>query len=258
MATPTGPLQGKVALVTGASRGLGAAIAGHLAQAGARVALCGRSLADVERVARELPNGAFARALDVADSAAVNRVVDEVALSAGRLDVLVNNAGLAERDTVAHGSDEWWDRVLRVNLSGTFYTCRAALRHLKEGARVINVGSVLSLFGVADSAAYTAAKHGVLGLTRALAAEVAARGITVNAICPGWIDTEMAADGFEGIARGSGIPVEEARKQAIGRVPLGRILEPDEVAKLVVFLCLPEARGIHGQAIRIDGGSTSW
>ena len=252
------PLDGKVALVTGASRGLGAAIASGLAAAGARVALCARSSGELEALARSLPNGAFAKTLDVTDSAAVNRVVDEVTRTAGRLDVVVNNAGMSERDTVSHGSDEWWDRVLRVNLTGAFYVCRAAMRHLQEGARVVNVGSVLSLFGAADSAAYTAAKHGLLGLTRALAAEVAPRGITVNAICPGWIDTEMAEHGFENIARGAGVEVDEARKQAIGRVPLGRILEPEEVAKLVVFLCLPEARGIHGQAIRIDGGATSW
>lgn len=252
------PLDGKVALVTGASRGLGAAIASQLAAAGARVALCARSSGEIEALAKSLPNGAFAKTLDVTDSAAVDRVVDEVARTAGRLDVVVNNAGMSERDTVSHGSDEWWDRVLRVNLTGAFYVCRAAMRHLKEGARVVNVGSVLSLFGVADSAAYTAAKHGLLGLTRAFAAEVAPKGITVNAVCPGWVDTDMAVQGFENIARGLSVEVNEARKQAIGRVPLGRILEPEEVAKLVVFLCLPEARGIHGQAIRIDGGATSW
>lgn len=252
------PLDGKVALVTGASRGVGAAIASRLAAAGARVALCARSSGEIEALAKRLPNGAFAKTLDVTDSAAVDRVVDDVARTAGRLDVVVNNAGMSERDTVSHGSDEWWDRVLRVNLTGAFYVCRAAMRHLTEGARVVNVGSVLSLFGAADSAAYTAAKHGLLGLTRAFAAEVAPKGITVNAICPGWVDTDMAARGFENIARGAGVEVDEARKQAIGRVPLGRILEPEEVAKLVVFLCLPEARGIHGQAIRIDGGATSW
>lgn len=254
----TNPLEGRVALVTGASRGLGAAIASALAGAGARVALCARSSGEIETLAKVLPNGAFARTLDVTDSAAVNRVVDDVARSCGRLDVVVNNAGLAERNTVSGGSDEWWDRALRVNLTGAFYVCRAAMRHLGEGARVVNVGSVLSIFGAGDSAAYTAAKHGLLGLTRAFAAEVASKGITVNAICPGWVETEMAVDGFESIARGAGVDVGEARSQAIGRVPLGRILEPDEVAKLVVFLCLPEARGIHGQAIRIDGGTTAW
>ena len=253
------PLHGKTALVTGASRGLGAAVARALAEAGARVALTARSEREIESLAGALPNGAFARRLDVTDSAQVDRVVDEVAAKAGgRLDVVVNNAGTTERDTVSHGSDAWWDRVLRVNLTGTFYVCRAAMRHLKEGGRVVNVGSVLSVFGAGDSAAYTAAKHGVVGLTRALASEVAAKGITVNAVCPGWIDTAMAASGFEALAARAGIAVDEARTQAIGRVPLGRILEPDEVARLVVFLCLPEAQGIHGQAIRIDGGTTAW
>lgn len=252
------PLEGKVALVTGASRGLGAAIAKALAEAGARVALTGRSTAELVRRAAALPNGAFARTLDVTDSTAVDAVVDGVVAHAGRLDVVVNNAGLSERSTVGEGSDAWWDRMLRVNLTGPFYVCRAAMRHLREGGRVVNVGSVLSVFGVADSAGYTAAKHGVIGLTRALAAETAAKGITVNAVCPGWVETDMAASGFERIARDAEIEVGEARRQALGRVPQGRILEPDEVAKLVVFLCLPEARGIHGQAIRVDGGTTAW
>lgn len=256
--TKPAPLSGKVAVVTGASRGIGASISRALAESGARVALCARSKREIEALAKELPNGAFARVLDVTDSSAVDRTIDEIAATAGRIDVVVNNAGLSERGTVKSGTDEWWDRVLRVNLTGSFFVCRAAMRHLTSGGRVVNVGSVLSLFGVGDSAAYTAAKHGLLGLTRAFAAEVAHKGITVNAICPGWVDTEMAVGGFESIARSSGVSSEEARKQATAKVPLGRILEPDEVASLVVFLCLEEARGIHGQAIRIDGGATSW
>lgn len=253
------PLHGKVALVTGASRGIGAATARSLAEAGARVALAARSEREIAALAKELPNGAFALPLDVSDSHAVDEVVDDVAEKGGRLDIVVNAAGVSERNTVSRGGDEWWERMLRVNLTGTFYVCRAAMRHLPApGGRVINVGSVLSLFGAGDSAGYSAAKHGVLGLTRALADEVAERGITVNAVCPGWVETDMATQGFERIAQNEGLGVEEARKQAIGRVPLGRILEPVEVAKLVVFLCTDEARGIHGQAIRIDGGTTSW
>lgn len=253
------PLHGKVALVTGASRGIGAATARALAEAGARVALAARSEREIAALAKELPNGAFPAPLDVADSRAVDEVVDEVAAKHGRLDLVVNAAGASERSTVTKGSDEWWERMLRVNLTGAFYVCRAAMRHLPApGGRIVNVGSVLSLFGSGDSAGYTAAKHGLLGLTRALADEVAERGITVNAVCPGWVETAMAQQGFERIAQLEEIATGEARKQAIGRVPLGRILEPEEVAKLVVFLCLDEARGIHGQAIRIDGGTTSW
>lgn len=253
-----GLLNGKVALVTGASRGIGAAIAASLAREGCRVALAARTQSAIDELAARLGNGALARVLDVADSAAVDRVVDEVARVAGRLDILVNAAGLAERDTVSKGSDEWWERGLRVNLSGSFYASRAALRHLREGGRVINIASVLGTFGVADSAAYVSAKHGLVGLTRALAAEVAARGIAVNAICPGWVDTEMAESGFATIAAAMGTGSAQARTFALGKVPQGRILQPEEIAELVVFLCGSEARGIHGQAIRIDGGATAW
>lgn len=253
-----GSLSGKVALVTGASRGIGAAIAASLAREGCRVALAARSQRELEALAGRLGNGAFARVLDVGDSAAVDRVVDDVAATAGRLDVLVNGAGLSERSTVSMGTDEWWERVLRVNLTGSFFASRAALRHLREGGRVINIASVLGTFGVADSAAYVSAKHGLIGLTRALAAEVAARGIAVNAICPGWVDTEMAESGFATIAAAMRTTSAEARSFALGKVPQGRILQPEEIAELVVFLCGSEARGIHGQAIRIDGGATAW
>ena len=251
-------LAGRVALVTGASRGIGAEIAKALAHAGARVALAARSNDAIVRLAAELPNGAVARQLDVTDRAAVDRVVDEVASIEGRLDIVVNNAGLSVRDTISHGSDAWWEDAIRVNLTAPFFVCRAAMRHLREGGRVVNVGSVLSLTGAGDNAAYTAAKHGLLGLGRALADEVAARGITVNTVCPGWVDTGMAVGGFEVLARKQGIAVDEARKRALGNVPTGRILTPEEVAQVVVFLCRSEAQGIHGQAIRIDGGATSW
>ncbi len=254
----TGPLAGKVALVTGASRGIGESIATALAAAGCRVALAARTTAEIESHAARIGNGAFARTLDVTDSSAVDRVVDEVAATAGGLDIVVNNAGLSERSSIARGSDEWFDRVVRANLTGTFYVCRAALRHLGEGGRVVNIASVLGIFGVTDSGAYVAAKHGVIGLTRALAAEVAPRGITVNALCPGWVETSMAERGFQSIARGREVDVARARADALAAVPIGRILAPSEVAELVVFLCGREARGIHGQAIRIDGGTCAW
>lgn len=245
-------LQGRVALVTGASRGIGAAIAEALAGSGARVIAAARSTKDLEALAKRI--GATARTLDVTDAKAVDACLAEI----GRLDIVVNNAGSSERKSVSTGDDEWWDRMLRVNLTSAFYVSRAALRHMGDGGRIVNVASVLAIFGTGDSAGYTAAKHGLLGLTRSLADEVALRGITVNAVCPGWVDTEMAASGFARLAAKGGTTPEEARASALSRVPTGRIVAPREVAALVAFLCRPESRGIHGQAIRIDGGTTPW
>ncbi len=251
------PLSGKVALVTGASRGIGEAIAVELAAQGARVVLAARTTADVETLATKIGGGASACTLDVTDSAAVDRAVDEIAARGG-LHIVVNNAGLSERGTVRKGTDDWFDRVLRANLTSTFYVARAGLRHLGEGGRIVNIASVLGVFGVGDSAAYVAAKHGVIGFTRALAAEVAHKGITVNAVCPGWVETAMAENGFATIASVAKITKDEARARALGAVPTGRILLPAEIAGLVAFLCHPDSRGIHGQAIRIDGGTTPW
>lgn len=251
-------LTGRVALVTGASRGIGAAIAERLVEAGATVALAARSTGELEALRDRLGPRASAHTVDVTDAAAVDGLVDGVVAVRGRLDVVVNNAGLSERNTVSQGTDEWWDRMLRVNLTGAFYVSRAALRHLPQGGRIVNIASVLGVFGAGDSAGYTAAKHGLVGLTRATAAEVAARGITVNAVCPGWVDTPMAESGFRTLAGVMQATPEEARRRMLAQVPQGRILQPREVADLVVFLCGEEARGIHGQAIRIDGGTTAW
>ncbi len=259
MSLPALPfLAGKVALVTGASRGIGAATAEALAGAGARVVAAARSTKEIETLAERIGKGALARTLDVTDSKAVDACVDEIAKSCGRLDILVNNAGASERKTASQGDDEWWDRMLRANLTSAFYASRAALRHMGEGGRIVNIASVLAIFGTGESAGYTAAKHGMLGLTRSLADEVATRGISVNAVCPGWVDTGMARGGFERLAKISGTTPEVARARALSRVPTGRIVEPKEVASLVAFLCRPESRGIHGQAIRIDGGATPW
>lgn len=254
-------LQGKVALVTGASRGIGEAIATTLAGAGARVVLASRSGHALETVAaRIVKAGGSARVLvlDVTDSAAVDRALDGMVQQEGHLDLVVNNAGLSERGTVRGASDAWFDRVVKANLQGTFYVCRAALRHMNSGGRIVNIASVLGVMGVPDSAAYVAAKHAVVGLSRALAAEVARDGITVNAVCPGWVETPMAESGFAAIAEASGISREQARSKALANVPVGRILDPKEIAETVAFLCQPDAGGINGQTIRIDGGTTPW
>ena len=214
------------------------------------MAIVGRDRKVLDEAAARI--GAQAWVLDVRDSAATDRVVGEI----GAIDILVNNAAVSRRGAVADLSDEDWAAVLDTGLTGAFQVTRAVLRRMPDGGRIVNMSSVLGKFGVADHAAYCAVKHGLIGFTRALALEVARRGITVNALTPGWVDTAMAQDGFALLARVQNVSIEEARRRALDEVPLGRILAPREVADLVVFLCSPAATGITGQAISIDGGQT--
>lgn len=229
----------RLAVVTGGTRGIGLAIARRLVSDGFGVIAAARS------PAADLPWGVTFAPLDVTDRAAVD------AFFAGlpKLDLLVNNAGLAgSQDNDA--DDTLWHAILATNLTGAWYCSRAALRLLPDRTgRIVNIASVLGLRGVPDQPAYVAAKHGVIGLTRAMAMQAAPRGITVNAICPGWVDTEMAAQRFGEI----GITAEEA---AAG-VPVGRIASPWEVADMVAFLARAGAGSITGQAIPIDGGATA-
>jgi NAD(P)-dependent dehydrogenase (short-subunit alcohol dehydrogenase family) len=229
----------RCAVVTGGTRGIGLAIARRLVSDGFGVIAAARS------PAADLPWGVSYAKLDVTDRAAVD------AFFAGlpKLDLLVNNAGLAgSQDNDA--DDALWHAILATNLTGAWYCSRAALRLLPDRTgRIVNISSVLGLRGVPDQPAYVAAKHGVIGLTRAMAMQAAPRGITVNAICPGWVDTEMATQRFGEI----GITAAEA---AAG-VPVGRIASPWEVADMVAFLARAGAGSITGQAIPIDGGATA-
>jgi NAD(P)-dependent dehydrogenase (short-subunit alcohol dehydrogenase family) len=229
----------RLAVVTGGTRGIGLAIARRLVSDGFGVIAAARS------PAADLPWGVTCAQLDVTDRAAVD------AFFAGlpKLDLLVNNAGLAgSQDNDA--DDTLWHAILATNLTGAWYCSRAALRLLPDRTgRIVNIASVLGLRGVPDQPAYVAAKHGVIGLTRAMAMQAAPRGITVNAICPGWVDTEMAAQRFGEI----GITAE----QAAAGVPVGRIASPWEVADMVAFLARAGAGSITGQAIPIDGGATA-
>ena len=225
----------RIAVVTGGTRGIGAAIADRLATDGYRVVVAARHAPATRD--REF------RACDVADPTMVR------ALFAGlkRVDALVNCAGLAGVNAL-EGDDALWHAIIAANLHGTYYCCKAALPLLPDGnGRIVNMVSVLGLRGVADQTAYCAAKHGVVGFTRALALTLAPRGITVNAICPGWVDTDMARQRFGEL----GISPEAA---AAG-VPTGRIATPAEVADAVAWLLRPEARSITGLALPIDGGS---
>ncbi|MGE5344721.1 MAG: SDR family oxidoreductase [Acidithiobacillales bacterium] len=255
----TSPLSGKNALVTGASRGIGRAIALRLAAEGAHVAAAVRSAADADAAVRAMKSAGgegIAVLLDVTDPASVATGVERAARPNRRLDILVNNAG-ASGVTPLGGdarSDVEWARLLDVNLTGTWRVCRAAYPFLADGARIVNFSSVTGRFGVPKNGGYCAAKHGVIGLTRALALELAPRKITVNALCPGWVDTDMGRTGIGQIGKLKGVSAEEAFGIAAEMAPLGEVLKPEEVASLVLYLVSDGARNVTGQAIVIDGG----
>jgi NAD(P)-dependent dehydrogenase (short-subunit alcohol dehydrogenase family) len=226
-------LAGKTAVVTGGTRGIGRAIADRLRGEGWDVLVLARRAADGPHC--------FA-ACDVAEAGAVRAVFDRLV----RIDALVNCAGIAGANRL-DDDDALWHAIIGSNLHGTYHCCKAALPLLPDGSgRIVNVASVLGLRGVPDQTAYCAAKHGVVGFTRALALAVAPREITVNALCPGWVETGMAAQRYEEL----GITAE----QAAAGVPTGRIASPGEVADAAVWLLRPESRGLTGHALPIDGG----
>lgn len=250
-------LNGKTALITGGGRGIGREIALAFARNGARIAVAARTTEQVEQVAKEIGNNAIALVCDVSDSESVARMFSDMRERLGDADILVNNAGIAESATFVTTTDELWHRHISINLSGTFYCTRAALPSmLKKGwGRVINVASIAAKTGAPYVAAYTASKHGVLGLTRTVALEVATKGVTVNAICPGYVDTEMVSRGIEQITSKTGRTAEEALESLKKMSPQNRLVTPEEVAALALLLASDEGRGINGQGINVDGGT---
>src|ERR1700754_2273133 len=245
-------LTGKTALITGGGRGIGRAIALVFAQHGARVAVAARTREQVETVAQEIGDNAVALVCDVSNPDQVAEILADI-----KPDILVNNAGIAESATFVTTTDEMWHRHIAINLSGTFYCTRAALPSMLERGwgRIINIASIAAKTGAPYVAAYTASKHGVLGLTRSLALEVANRVITVNAICPGYVDTEMVSRGVETITAKTGRSAEEALNALKKMSPQNRLTTPEEIAALALLLASDEGRGINGQGISIDGGS---
>ena len=243
-------MRGKTALVTGGGRGIGRAIAERLAKDGARVVVTGRTSLEIHEVAELL--GGVAIEVDLGDRKALARAVEKV----GPVDVLVNNAGIAESATFDHTTDEMWDRAFEVNVTAAFALCRALVPGMVERrwGRVINVASNAGRIGYAYTTAYCASKHALIGLTRALAAEIPRSGVTVNAVCPGWVDTRMSAEAASRIAGKTGRSADDATMALASMSPQRRLLDASEVAHLVASLCADEARGIHGQAIPIDGG----
>lgn len=261
----TGVLSGKVAVVTGGGSGIGRAIATRLAAEGARVALCGRRTAVLERAARAISaTGSFAEPyrMDVRDPDEVVTSVVTIAheLAEGprpRIDVIVNNAGVAAHTPITSDDDTLWHDIVDTNLNGTMRVTRAALRYVPRGGRVIAIASVVGEVGSPGYGAYSASKHGVLGLIRSLALELAPQGITVNAVCPGWVNTEQAAEGITDIAGRAGVHPLVVRAAIEKRIPIRRFVEPDEVAGLVLFLASEEAAALTGQAVSICGGQTA-
>ena len=255
-------LKDRIVLITGGGRGIGRAIALAFAREGAQIAVAARTLAQVEQVANEITGQFSTKALpfvcDVSEVAGVEKLFQNVVESFGRgPDILVNNAGIAESAVLIKTDDDIWNRHLAINLSGTFYCTRAALPAmiLRGWGRIVNIASIAGKTGAPYIAAYAASKHGVLGLTRVAALEVAAKGITVNAICPGYVDTDMATHAIENITRRTGITEGEARSALEQMSPQNRLVTSEEVAALALLLASEEGRGINGQAINVDGGT---
>lgn len=247
-------LDGRTALVTGGGRGIGRAIAHKLAKAGARVVVFGRTETELAQVARE--TGGLAYVTDLSDRPSTDAALAWLTRQELTIDVLVNNAGIAESAPLERSTDEMWDRHMEINAASAFRLCRALVPPMvKRGwGRVINVASNAGLTGYPYSAVYCASKAAMIGLTRGLAVDLAKTGVTVNAVCPGWVETRMSAEAIDRIVRKTGRSETEARTALEKMSPQGRMLDPEEVALVVGMLCEEAARGIHGQAIVIDGG----
>lgn len=238
-------LTGRVALVTGSTRGIGRAIAQGLRDAGAKVAICGRDLAKAQGVAAEVGGGAQGFAADVGDIASVQALVADVEKAFGQIDILVNNAGLTRDNLMLRIKDDDWDAVIDANLRGAFVATRAASRGMmkRRWGRVINIASVVGITGNKGQANYAASKAGLIGLTKSVAKELASRNILANVVAPGFIETDMTA-----------AMTPEAKAAMAGVIPLERLGTPADVAGAVVFLASDAAGYITGQVLVVDGG----
>ena len=242
-------LAGKRAVITGGGSGIGADMALAFAQAGADVTITGRQEAALQAVA-EQHNAIHFAVVDVTDEAAMVALFEKI----GSVDIVIANAGAAESAPFAKTSFEQWQRMLNVNLSGVFLTLREGLKQLNDGGRLIAVASTAGLKGYAYVGAYCAAKHGVVGLIRSLAAETATRDMTVNALCPGFTDTPLLAASVENIVTKTGQSAEQATAHFQSTNPTGRLVTPAEVTATALWLCGPNSGAINGQAISISGG----
>ena len=240
------PLSGEVALVTGASRGIGAAIADELAARGATVIGTATSDGGAEAIGARLAGaGGHGRKLDVTDAAAVEALIDAIAKDFGAVSILVNNAGITRDNLLMRMKEEDWQAILDTNLTSVYRTSKAVMRGMMKArkGRIVNIASVIGATGNAGQANYAAAKAGIIAFSKSLAREIGSRGVTVNVVAPGFIDTDMTRD----------LP-EEAKKAMLGQIALGRLGEPADIARAVAFLAGPDAGYITGETLHVNGG----
>jgi NAD(P)-dependent dehydrogenase (short-subunit alcohol dehydrogenase family) len=253
-------LEGKVVLVTGGGSGIGRAIALAFAAQKSRVAITGRTQATLDAVAEEIRHAgaaALPRMSDVTQKTQVETLRQEISTRFGPVQVLVNNAGIAPAAGFVEMQDSLWEEVMRVNLTGTYNCCKVFLAEMlaSNWGRIINIASTVAKVAYSHISAYVTSKHAVLGLTRALAVETAQFGVTVNAVCPGYVDTGLTRRNALLMAEKRGKPLDDSLKILASTSPQKRLIEPEEVAHLALMLASESARGITGQAINVDGGA---
>lgn len=254
------PLAGRHALVTGGGRGIGYAVADKLAALGANVTLTGRNKERLEKSAADIAAQrgvrVAAEAFDVADAAAITAGFAAAVARSGPIAILVNNAGIAKAAPFSKTDQAFWQDIMNVDLTGAFLCCREVVKGMtgQDYGRIVNVASTAGLTGLAYCSAYCAAKHGLIGLTRALARELAKTPVTVNAVCPGYTDTDIVRDTLDNIMAKTKRSREEALSEIVATNPQGRLVDPVEVADAVAWLCLPSSASVTGQAITVDGG----
>ena len=250
-------LEGRHALITGGGTGIGAAAAAHLHAAGAKVSLLGRRLEPLQQAAERL--GGYAVSCDVTQPDQIRKAYDEARTMNGPIEMLIVNAGIAESAPFHKMTREGWDRIIATNLTAAFDCTQAALPDLmaSENGRLVYVASVASLRGVPYAAHYAASKHGLLGLMRSLAAEYAKTNLTVNAVCPGYVDTPMTDQSIARVSQITGRSEQDSRSAITNMNASGRLVDPDGIATMILTLCLPQSRDINGAAVTIDGGTSA-